>query len=78
MHVAQVERDGFQRAVNLLGHEVEMVDVGRQAEVGIRAALVGCEYELAVLYLKLHQAEAWRLIALRVCGSKKEYRFYKN
>ena len=40
MHVGKVQRDGFQWEVNLPGHEVEVVDVGWQAEVRVRAALV--------------------------------------
>ena len=65
MDVAQVERDGVQGQVYLPGHEVEVVDVRREAEAGIAAALVGRQHQLAAVYLELHQAETRCLVGLR-------------
>lgn len=72
MHIAQVERDGLQRQIYLPGHQVEMIEVGRQSKVGIGTALVGRQYQFPVLYLELHQTKAWGLVAFRVRGTKEQ------
>lgn len=43
---------------------LEVVDVGRQTEVGVGAALVGRHHQFAVIDLKLHERQARSLIAL--------------
>ena len=35
MHIRKVKRDGLQGQVNLPSHKIEVVDVGRQAEVRV-------------------------------------------
>ena len=50
-----------------------MIDVGRQPEVGIGAALVCCQYQFALIDLELYQAEARGLVALGIGSSEEEY-----
>lgn len=54
------------------GDQIEMVDVGRQTEIGIRATLI-CRYDqLLLLHLKLHKRQAWSLICLCFGRSQKK------
>lgn len=64
--VAKEEGDGLQGQVYLARHQVEVVDVRGQAEVGIGAALVGGYYQLPIVNLELHEAQAGCLVALGV------------
>lgn len=49
-----------------------MVNVGRQAEVGVRTALV-CRYnELRILNLELNERQTRSLVALRVGGTEEQ------
>lgn len=41
VHVAEVEGDRLQGQIDLPGHQVQVVYVGRKSEVGIGTALVG-------------------------------------
>lgn len=52
---------------------MEMIEVGRQTEVSIAAALVGGQHQLTQLYLEPYQAKAWCLVALRICRTKEKH-----
>lgn len=70
--VGKEKRDTFERDADFSRHQVKMVNVGRQPEIGIAAALVGRHYEQAVLYLKLYQRQARLLVGLRAGFAKKQ------
>ena len=50
-----------------------MIEVGRQTEVSITAALVGGQHQLTQLNLEPYQAKAWCLVALRICRTKEKH-----
>lgn len=50
-----------------------MIDVCRQSKVGITAALVSCHHQFTLFYLKLNEAQARCLVALRISGPKKKH-----
>nr|DAQ36156.1 MAG TPA: hypothetical protein [Caudoviricetes sp.] len=65
MYIAQVEGDRLQGKFYLPGHQVQVVNVGRQSEVRITAALVGGQNQFTTVQLELHQTQAGRLVAFR-------------
>lgn len=73
MHVAEVEGDRLQGQIDLPGHQVQVVYVGRKSEVGVGTALVGRQHQLAAVDLKLHEAEARCLIGLCAGGSEEQH-----
>ena len=73
MHIRKVQRDGLQRQIYLPSHEVEVIDVRRQTEVCVRAALVSRHHQFAVLYLELDERQARSLICLRIGGAEEQH-----
>lgn len=73
VYVAQKQGDGLQRQFYLTRHQIKVVDVRRQAQTGIAAALVGRNNHAAVLYLELHQRQAWLLVGLRTRLTEKQH-----
>lgn len=73
MHITEVEGNRLQGQIDLPGHQVEVIDVGGQPEVGVGTALVGRHHQLAAVDLELHEAEARRLIGLRIGGAEEEH-----
>ena len=73
MHIANVDRDGFQRQLYLPCHEIQMVEVCWQSKVGIAAALISRQNQFAFLYLKLHKAQARSLVGLDACRTEEQY-----
>lgn len=65
MDVAKVKRDRFQPEIDLAGHQVQMVNIGRQSEIRIAATLVSRYNQLALVNLELYQAKAWGLDCFR-------------
>lgn len=55
MYIPEEYGDGAQGEIDVSAHKVEVVYVGRKAEVGVRTALVGGNDEFAVDYLELNQ-----------------------
>ena len=50
-----------------------MVNIRRQSQIRIAAALVGGHDQCPLLYLKLNETKAWSLVAFCSCGTKKQY-----
>ena len=73
MHVADVECNGAQRQFRETSHKIEMIEVGRQTEVGIAAALVGGQHQLTQLNLESYQAKALCLVALGICRTEEKH-----
>ena len=73
MHVAQVQGDGLQGKFYLPGHQVQVVNVGRQSEVRVTATLVGGQHQFPVIQLKLHQTQAGCLVAFRAGLTQKKH-----
>ena len=55
VHIAQKQGDGLQWQVCLTRHQIKVVNIRRQAQTGITAALVGRHNHATILYLELHQ-----------------------
>lgn len=63
MYISQVEGDRLQGKFYLPCHQVQMINVSRQSEICITAALVCGQHQFSIVNLKLHQAQAGRLVA---------------
>lgn len=74
MHIRKVQRDRLQWQVYLSGHEIEVIDVGRESEACVRASLIGRHNQCAVFYLELHKAKAWGLVANGYISLKPKYK----
>ena len=70
MDVGQIEGDGLQGQIDLPGHQIQVVEVGRQPQIGIAAALVGRQDQFPAVYLELHEAQAGGLVGLHVGGTE--------
>lgn len=73
MYVAQKQGDGLQRQVCLTRHQIKVVNVRRQAQTGIAAALVGGYNHAAVFYLELHQRQTRLLVGFCTRLAEKQH-----
>jgi len=72
MDVAEIKSYGFQRKIYLPGHQVKMINVSRQSEIGVRTPLVCGNDKPPIINLELHETQARRLITLGICGTEEQ------
>lgn len=73
MYVSEIQRYVFQWQVYLSCHEIEVVYIGWQSKVSVTASLVGRQDQFALIYLELHQAQAWCLVTLCTCLAEEQH-----
>ncbi len=72
MDIAKIEGYGFQWEIYLSGHQIKMINVGRQSKISVRASLVCGNDKPSIIDLELHETQARRLIALGIGGTEKQ------
>ena len=72
MDVAEIKSYGFQWVIYLSGHQVKMINVGRQSKISVRTPLVCGNDKPPIINLELHEAQARRLIALGIGGTEEQ------
>ncbi len=73
MYIAQIQGDRLQGKFYLPGHQVQVVNVGRQSEVRIAAALVGGQNQFTTVQLELYQTQTGCLVALGTGFAQKKH-----
>lgn len=73
MYISQKEGDRLQGKFYLPCHQVQVVNIGRQPEVRVAAALVGRQNQFPVIQLELYQTQAGCLITFGTSLTQKKH-----